>query len=84
MTAYGHFSEDGSEYVVTDPRTPRPWINIITNPRVGLAVSQTGSGFSWIDNSQLAVMVRWLAERGLRAEAFETSFAAEGELETGE
>ncbi len=62
MTAYGHFSNDGTEYVVTDPRPPRPWINIIANPRVGLAVSQTGSGFSWIDNSQLAVLVRWQQE----------------------
>src|SRR6185295_4207863 len=56
---YGHFSADGREYVITDPRTPRPWANVIANPRVGLAVSQTGSGFSWIDNSQLAVLVRW-------------------------
>ena len=56
---YGHFSPDGAEYVITDPRPPRPWINLIANPRVGLAVSQTGSGFSWIDNSQLAVLVRW-------------------------
>jgi cellobiose phosphorylase len=57
--AYGHFSADGTEFVITDPRTPRPWINLIANPRVGLAVSQTGSGFSWIDNSQLAAIVRW-------------------------
>lgn len=56
---YGRFSAEGTEYVITDPRTPRPWINLIANPRVGLAVSQTGSGFSWIDNSQLAVVVRW-------------------------
>ncbi len=56
---YGHFSEDGREYVITDPHTPRPWANLITNPRIGLAVSQTGSGFSWIDNSQLAAIVRW-------------------------
>src|SRR5262245_10983701 len=62
MNTYGHFSDDGTEYVVTDPRPPRPWINLIANPRVGLAVSQTGSGFSWIDNSQLAVMVRWQQE----------------------
>ncbi len=56
---YGHFSDDGTEYVITDPRPPRPWINVIANPRVGLAVSQTGSGFSWIDNSQLGILVRW-------------------------
>jgi cellobiose phosphorylase len=56
---YGHFSPDGREYIITDPRTPRPWSNIIANPRMGLAVSQAGSGFTWIDNSQLAVITRW-------------------------
>jgi cellobiose phosphorylase len=57
--AYGHFSEDGREYVITNPRTPRPWSNVISGPRLGLAVSQTGSGFTWIDNSQLAVVNVW-------------------------
>ena len=56
---YGHFSAGGDEYVITDPRTPRPWVNVIANPRVGLTVSQTGSGTSWVDNSQQAVIVRW-------------------------
>jgi cellobiose phosphorylase len=56
---YGHFTADGREYVITDPRTPRPWANVIANPRVGLTVSQTGSGLSWIDNSQLGVLTRW-------------------------
>ena len=44
---------------MTDPRPPRPWTNVIANERVGLAVSHTGSGFSWIDNSQLAAVTRW-------------------------
>ena len=56
---FGHFAASGREYVITDPRTPRPWVNVIANPRVGLVVSQTGSGLSWIDNSQLAVVTRW-------------------------
>jgi cellobiose phosphorylase len=59
---YGHFSEDGREFLVTDPRPPRPWTNVIANERVGLAVSHTGSGFSWIDNSQLAAVTRWQQE----------------------
>ncbi len=57
--AYGRFSEDGREFVITDPRTPRPWVNVIANERAGLVVSQTGSGFTWVDNSQLAVVTRW-------------------------
>lgn len=59
---FGYFTADGSEYVITNPRTPRPWSNIISNPRAGLAISQTGSGFSWVDNSQLAVLTRWQQE----------------------
>jgi cellobiose phosphorylase len=57
--AYGRFSEDGREYVITDPKTPRPWVNVIASPRAGLVVSQTGSGFSFLENSQLAVVTRW-------------------------
>jgi cellobiose phosphorylase len=57
--SYGHFSPDGREYVITDPHPPRPWSNVISNPRLGLAVSQSGSGFTWIDNSQLAVVNWW-------------------------
>jgi cellobiose phosphorylase len=56
---YGRFTADGREFCITDPRTPRPWANIIANPRMGLAITQTGSGFTWIDNSQLAVLTRW-------------------------
>lgn len=61
-TKYGHFAPDGSEYVITNSRPPRPWCNIISNPNFGLAVSHTGSGFSWIGNSQLAVLTRWTQE----------------------
>ncbi|HET7707529.1 MAG TPA: glycosyl transferase family 36, partial [Thermoanaerobaculia bacterium] len=56
---YGRFSDDGREYIITDPWPPRPWSNVIANERLGLAVSHSGSGFTWIDNSQLAVVNWW-------------------------
>jgi cellobiose phosphorylase len=56
---FGYFTADGSEYVIRDPKTPRPWINVNCNERYGFIVSQTGSGFSWYDNSQLARLNTW-------------------------
>ncbi len=50
-SAYGHFSDDGREYVITTPHTPRPWGNVISNGDYGLMVSQTGSGYSWRGNA---------------------------------
>lgn len=49
--AYGYFSEDGREYVITTPITPRPWGNVISNGDYGLMVSQNGSGYSWRGNA---------------------------------
>ncbi len=48
---YGHFAQDGREYIITTPLTPRPWCNIISNGDYSLMVSQTGSGYSWRGNA---------------------------------
>lgn len=48
---YGYFSPDGREYVITNPFTPRPWGNIISNGDYGMMVSQMGSGYSWRGNA---------------------------------
>ncbi len=58
-TKYGRFSPDGKEYIVTTPRTPRPWINVISNGDYGFVVSQTGSGYSWRTHAQLNRITRW-------------------------
>ena len=49
---YGHFSSDGREFVITDPFTPRPWVNVISNGDYSIIVSQTGGGFSFRDNAE--------------------------------
>lgn len=58
-TKYGQFSKDGKEYIITTPRTPRPWINVISNGDYGITFSQTGSGYSWRTHAQLNRLTRW-------------------------
>ena len=45
---YGNFSSDGREYIITNPETPTPWINYISNMRgyCGI-ISQAAGGFSF-------------------------------------
>lgn len=59
VSKYGYFTGDGSEYVIDNPRTPRPWVNVNCNEDYGYVVSQTGGGFSWYGNSQLSRLTGW-------------------------
>ncbi len=43
---YGHFSEDGKEYLITRLPTPRAWESFISNRRYGLVVEASGAGYS--------------------------------------
>ena len=61
-TKYGYFTDDGKEYVITRPDTPRPWINIMSNGDYGLTLSQAGSGSSWWGNANLARITRWVQD----------------------
>lgn len=65
---YGRFDPETSAFVVTDPRTPRPWINVLANERYGVVLSQAGGGFSWLDNCQLLRLNRW--EQDLVTDAY--------------
>jgi len=58
-TEYGYFTDDGSEYIITTPTTPKPWINVISNGEYGLTFSQSGGGFSWLIHSQFNRITRW-------------------------
>ena len=48
---FGHFSQDGREYIITRPDTPRPWANYLTNGRYCAICSQTGGGHSFFETS---------------------------------
>jgi cellobiose phosphorylase len=56
---YGHFLAQDHSFVVSNVRTPRPWINVLSNDRYGVVVSQAGGGFSWFENCQLFRLSRW-------------------------
>ena len=56
---YGHFSSDGREYVIDDPRTPRPWFNYLFNRKYHALVSQTGGGFSYYKDPKVNRILRY-------------------------
>jgi cyclic beta-1,2-glucan synthetase len=59
---YGGFTQDGREYVVVMKdglRTPAPWINVISNPKFGFQISETGSEMTWSINSRENRVTPW-------------------------
>jgi cellobiose phosphorylase len=58
-TIYGYFDNEGKEYVIKTPETPKPWVNVITNGDYGMVISQTGGGFSWKEHSEFNRITRW-------------------------
>ena len=58
----GGFAQDGREYVTIlgeGIRTPEPWVNVIANPDFGFLVSESGSGFTWSQNSHENQITPW-------------------------
>ena len=59
----GGFSDDGKTYVIvlkTGQSTPAPWINVIANEsEFGFLVSESGSGYTWSENSRENRLSPW-------------------------
>ncbi|MGZ8513671.1 MAG: GH36-type glycosyl hydrolase domain-containing protein [Candidatus Limnocylindrales bacterium] len=58
----GGFADDGREYVVVlgpEQSTPAPWVNVIANPSFGFLVSESGSGYTWSENSRENQLTPW-------------------------
>ncbi len=58
-TKYGNFSPDGKEFILTDPRLDRPWMNVLSNGRWCYLASQIGGGYSFLDNPTVGRISRW-------------------------
>ena len=58
----GGFSRDGKEYVIRlgeRQTTPAPWINVLANPTFGTVVSESGSAYTWLENSHEYRLTPW-------------------------
>ena len=56
---YGGFTKDGSEYVITNPDTPTPWCNVLSNDKFGSIVTNNECGFTYAYNSQMFKITSW-------------------------
>ena len=58
----GGFDAGGREYVITlgpGQSTPAPWLNVVANPSFGFLASETGSGYTWSENSRENQLTPW-------------------------
>jgi cyclic beta-1,2-glucan synthetase len=58
----GGFTADGREYVILlapGVSSAAPWVNVISNPRFGTVISETGSAYTWFENAQLYRLTPW-------------------------
>ncbi len=58
----GGFSENGESYIIKLEKgqtTPAPWSNIISNPKFGFMVTESGGGYTWFGNSRENKLTPW-------------------------
>ncbi|MFW5845352.1 MAG: GH36-type glycosyl hydrolase domain-containing protein [Planctomycetota bacterium] len=56
---YGSFDDAAREFVITDPRTPWPWINYLGSDRFFGIISNTGGGYCWYRDPALRRLTRY-------------------------
>ena len=56
---YGHFDDAHREYVITDPKTPWPWINYLGNKDFFSLISQTAGGYSFYKDAKFRRLTRY-------------------------
>ncbi|MDX9747671.1 MAG: glycosyl transferase, partial [Paludibacter sp.] len=56
---YGHFDDSRREYVITNPRTPWPWINYLGNEDFFSLISNTAGGYSFYKDAKFRRITRY-------------------------
>ena len=62
LSRYAKFSASGEEFIITNPDTPRPWINYLTNEDYCAIISQCAGGYSFYKDCRTDRITRWLPE----------------------
>ncbi len=56
---FGHFDDVNREYVITNPKTPWPWINYLGNKDFFSITSHTGGGYSFYKDAKFRRLTRY-------------------------
>lgn len=56
---YGHFDDSSREYVITNPKTPYPWINYLGNEDFFSLTSNTGGGYTFYKDAKFRRLTRY-------------------------
>lgn len=56
---YGHFDDQRKEYVITDPKTPYPWINYLGSEDFYSIVTNSAGGYSFFRDAKLRRITRY-------------------------
>ena len=56
---YGFFDDRAREYVITNPRTPYPWINYLGSQEFFSIISNSGGGYSFFKDARLRRITRF-------------------------
>ena len=59
MKTFGHFDDVNREYVITDPKTPWPWINYLGNEDFFSLISNTAGGYSFYKDAKFRRITRY-------------------------
>ena len=59
MKRFGHFDDQTREYVITDPKTPWPWINYLGNTDFFSLISNTAGGYSFFRDAKFRRITRY-------------------------
>jgi cellobiose phosphorylase len=56
---FGHFDDAAREYVITNPRTPYPWINYLGNEDFFGLISNTAGGYAFCKDARFRRLTRY-------------------------